>query len=148
MSIYKIPSQVNQSFTISKYELLMYLRGKKILGMIIITVAIAGLFIGFSEYFGKQSQQTLEFELASPISFVYFLIVIMAAIFGSSSISSEFNQKTGQILFSNPVSRTSIWAGISFRECARGRCCETSTGFNHASLPLINLDKSHAWPAC
>ena len=114
MPTYKIPSQINQSFTVSKYELLMNLRGKKIFGMIAITVAIAGLNIGFSEYFGKQGPQALEFDLASPISFVYFLIVIIAVIFGSSSISSEFNQKTGQILFSNPVSRTSIWVGKFF----------------------------------
>jgi len=111
MSTYQIPSPASQALTITKYELLMYLRGKKILGIVAITVAVSALFIGLFEYLETQGPQTIQFDLSSPISFVFFLIVITAAFFGSSSISSEFNQKTGQILFSNPISRTSIWFG-------------------------------------
>ena len=111
MSTYQIPSPVSQALTVSKYELLMYLRGKKILGIVVFTVAVSALFIGLFEYLGNQGPQSLQFDLSSPISFVFFLIVITTAFFGGSSISSEFNQKTGQILFSNPVSRTSIWFG-------------------------------------
>jgi len=111
MSTYQLPSPASQALTITKYELLMYLRGKKILGIVAIIVAVSALFIGLSEYLETQGPQTIQFDLASPISFVFFLIVVVAVFFGSSSISSEFNQKTGQILFSNPVSRTSIWFG-------------------------------------
>jgi len=111
MSEYQIPTSANQVLIVSKYELLMFLRGKKIFAMIGITVAISALFIGVFQYLQEQGPRSLEFDLASPISFVFFLIVIIAAFFGSSSISSEFNQKTGHVLFSNPVSRTSVWFG-------------------------------------
>jgi len=111
MSTYHIPSTANQALIVSRYELLMYLRCKKILGIVTITVAVSALFIGFFEYVGMQGPQIMPFELASPISFAFFLIVIIAAFFGSNNISSEFNQKTGQVLFSNPISRTSIWVG-------------------------------------
>ena len=111
MPTYQIPSPVNQALIISRYELLIHLRSKKILGIIAITVVFSVLFIGLFENLGAQGLQILGFDLALPISFVSFLIVIVAAFFGSSSISSEFNQNTGYVLFSNPVSRTSIWFG-------------------------------------
>jgi len=111
MPTYQIPSPVSQSLIIARYELLMYLRSKKILGIVAITVIFSVLFIELFENIGTEGLQILGFDLALPISFVTFLIVIVAAFFGSSSISSEFNQKTGYVLFSNPVSRTSIWFG-------------------------------------
>jgi len=110
VSTHQIPSSTSQMLIISRYELLMYLRSKKILGIVAMTVAVSALFIGMYEYLGTQLPQTLEFDLASPMSFVFFLIVITAAFF-SSSVSSEFNHKTGYLLFANPVSRTSIWFG-------------------------------------
>ena len=111
MSTYKIPSSASQALTISRYELLLYLRSKKILGIVAITIMVAVGFIVSYEFLGALGTEALGFDIASPISFVFFLITIIAAFFGSNSIMTEFNQRTGQLLFSNPVTRTSIWFG-------------------------------------
>lgn len=105
-----IPSHSTQILTISRYELLMYLRGKKIFVMCGMVVAVAALYIAASEFFESMERPFL-FELSAPISFVFYLGVILAAFFGGTSIQSEFHNKTAHLFFTNPVSRTSIWLG-------------------------------------
>ena len=112
MASYAIPSHANQILTVSRYELLMFLRGKKIFGILAITIAISALFIAIFEFAGTLEEAfPLDFDFSFPISSVFFLIVLLAAFFGSGSIVSEFHQKTGQMFFANPVSRTTIWFG-------------------------------------
>lgn len=103
--------QINKMITVSRFEILMFFRGKKIYGMLAITIAISALFIAIIEYLQPPMASSEDFGFSTPLRFVFFLIVLFGAFFGSNSIVTESHQKTGQLLLSNPVSRTTIWFG-------------------------------------
>ncbi len=107
----RLPNHGSQILTISRYEILKYLRGKKIFGILGIAVAVSILVIAIPDLLGVEHADTARGFLSMPINFVFFLLVISAALFGSNSLSSEFHEKTGYLLFPNPVTRTSIWLG-------------------------------------
>jgi len=111
LSDIQLPSKTLQLFIVFRYEILRNLRGKKILGILAITVAVALFFIGIFEFVESQGMVIDSIILSIPVTFVFFLIVLMGAFFGSSAIVSEFHDKTGSLLFTNPVSKSSIWLG-------------------------------------
>jgi len=111
MSINKIPSHVSQTLTICRYELLRYSRGKKTIGIILITLAFSILLVAIPDISGTPRPLTAAEAFSTPLDFVFFAIVLVAAFLGSNSIISEFHDKTGFLLFTNPISKTSIWFG-------------------------------------
>ena len=111
MSENKLPNKTLQLYTVFRYELLRNLRGKKIFGILAITVTVALFFIGIFEFAASQGMEIDSIILSVSITFVFFLTVLMGAFFGSGAIVSEFHDKTGSILFTNPVSKSSIWLG-------------------------------------
>ena len=111
LSDIQLPSKTLQLFIVFRYEILRNLRGKKIFGILAITVAVALFFIGIFEFVESQEMVIDSIILSIPITFVFFLTVLMGAFFGSSAIVSEFHDKTGSLLFTNPISKSSIWLG-------------------------------------
>lgn len=106
-----VPSQLHQSLTICKYELLIHFRKKKIFAILGIVVGVSILFMVMLGFMESSPFLTDNFVVATPLSFSPFLIILLASIFGSDSIVTEFKNKTGNTLFPNPVSRNSIWFG-------------------------------------
>jgi len=104
-------NQLSQSLTVCKYELLLHFRKKKIFALIGIAVGVSILFMVMLDVFVTSPIPTTNIILTMPLSFAPFLIILLASLLGSDSIVSEFKNKTGNTLFSNPVSRTSIWLG-------------------------------------
>lgn len=111
MSQIQIPNQFSQMFTICSYELLKSLRGKKILGILSISVGISLGLLLVPEITGFDAPHSVNEFFAIPLSFVFFVLVITVAFFASSSIVSEFHERTGYSLFPNPVTRETIWFG-------------------------------------
>ncbi len=103
-------SPLNQIFTVCKYELLMEFRKKKIFAILAIAVAISVLLISLLEYL--ESLGLLDQAIFTlPLGFAPLLAILLGAFFGSNSLVSEFSEKTGNTLFPNPISRTSVWFG-------------------------------------
>lgn len=107
----QLPSKTNQIITICKYELLKSFRGKKIFGILGIVILVSSFFVLFPEIFEIDNPKRVNEYFSTSSVFVFFILVITAAFLGSSSLVSEFQEKTGYSLFPNPVSRTSIWIG-------------------------------------
>ena len=107
----QLPSSASQVLTVCRYELLKFLRGRKIIAIIGISFAIPLLIIVTPELFGVEQSETARDFFSIPLGFISILLVITGAFFGTSALNSEFQEKTGYILFPNPVTRTSIWFG-------------------------------------
>ncbi len=114
MTLVQTPNQYSQIFTVCQYELLKFLRGKKILGSITIAASVSLILVVTPYLIGAEPQPTAADYLSIPLGFLPFLLVISAVFFGSNSLISEFHERTGYALFPNPVSKTSIWIGKFF----------------------------------
>ena len=114
MSQIKTPSHFSQVLTVSKYEFLKFLKGKKIYGMIIFAFAIPVLLVSLPQILGGDYPDSANVFVSSQMSFLVIVIVISASFFGSSSIVSEFHDRTAYSLLPNPVNRESIWLGKFF----------------------------------
>ena len=108
-----VPSSLMQTFIIAKYASMDYLRSRKFLILLIISVLIGILLTTIVGYFRPAS------FLSSPLSFysswwgmsVTFIIILSAVFFGGDAISGEFQNKTGYFTVGNPIRRSSIYIG-------------------------------------
>lgn len=114
MSEIQIPNQPKQILIVTKYELIKFVRGKKIHGLAGLAALISILFVVLPPAFDIDLPETANGYFIFPVGFVTFLLIISSAFFGGNSLASEFHNKTGYTLFPNPVSRTSIWLGKFF----------------------------------
>ena len=76
LSDIQLPSKTLQLFIVFRYEILRNLRGKKIFGILAITVAVALFFIGIFEFVESQEMVIDSIILSIPITFVFFLTVL------------------------------------------------------------------------
>lgn len=116
-----LPSDFAQMLTVARYEMYKFLRGKKIyvmLGLmallIILTTAIPPL-MGFD-----LPSQSKEF-MSGYVSWVSTLIIIAVTLFSAGALVSEFEERTGFLVFPRPVKRSTLFAGkylASFLVCA------------------------------
>jgi len=96
---------------VTRYELLKHLRRRRLLAVLVIAAltAILLIVVPYALNVNLANQAT---EWASTFfGFSTFLIVIVGAFFAGDAIASEFEHKTGYILFPNPVRRTSLVLG-------------------------------------
>jgi ABC-2 type transport system permease protein len=94
---------------VARYELLKHLRRKRLLAVFVIA-ALAGLLLIVVPYalnvaLPKDAWASMFFGFANS------LIVIVGAFFAGDAISSEYEHKTGYMLFPNPVKRASLVLG-------------------------------------
>ncbi len=111
MSELQIQSYLSQISTVVKYELIKYVRGKKIHAIFGIAIFIPLLIVLTPEIFEIPSPSSVNPYLQNPLNFAFYMIVIAVAFLGSGSIVSEFHDKTGYALFPNPIKRHTIWFG-------------------------------------
>lgn len=96
---------------VARYELLKHLRRKRLLAVFVIA-ALAGLLLIVVPYALNVALPKDAKSWAFPFfSFANSLIVIVGAFFAGDAISSEYEHKTGYMLFPNPVKRTSLVLG-------------------------------------
>jgi len=94
-----------------KYEILKYLRGKKLLVFIALTALILGLLTAMPYIFGdglpKESFDLMLFY----VSFSKMLIILAVTLFAADSLASEYEYRTGLLLFPRPIKREAMFAG-------------------------------------
>jgi len=94
-----------------KFELRKHLRRKRLLIAVSLSIIIPLIFyvipkiwdVGFADSAGEFASSTL--------GYIDLLMIISGAIFVGDAISSEFEKKTGLLLFPTPQRRTSIFVG-------------------------------------
>ncbi|NLI74578.1 MAG: ABC transporter permease [Euryarchaeota archaeon] len=103
-----IPTDMQQAMIVMKYDLLKHLRSRRLLGMLAIE---ALLLILISALILEGSENTFIGAMGGYASFTSTLIIIAATLFAGDAIVSEFQSRTGYLLFPNPVRRSSIFVG-------------------------------------
>ena len=105
------PSDIKQVGTIVKYDILKYLRSSRLLGMIAIEALVLLLITVLPPLLGNSYAKTADGFINSYTSFVSTLIIVGATLFAGDAIVSEFQGRTGYLLFPNPVKRWTFLAG-------------------------------------
>lgn len=103
-----VPSDMKQTMTVMKYDILKHLRSKRLLGMLaieaVLLVLISALVIG-------EAAQPFTSTMGGYASLASTLVIVAATLFAGDAIVSEFQGRTGYLLFPNPVKRSSIFLG-------------------------------------
>lgn len=103
-----VPSDMKQAMTVMKYDMLKHLRSKRLLGMLaieaVLLLLISALVIG-------EVAQPFTSTMSGYASLASTLVIVAATLFAGDAIVSEFQGRTGYLLFPNPVKRSSIFLG-------------------------------------
>jgi ABC-2 type transport system permease protein len=105
----KLPSDSSQVKVVAKYDILKYLRSRRLLGMLVIEALV--LILITAVLATSNRTYTADAVVGQYTSFVNILIILGATLFGGDAIVSEFQGRTGYLLFPNPVKKVSILAG-------------------------------------
>ena len=88
--ITSIPSDFRQFLLVVRYEILKYLRSKRLIAMLIILALIIGLILGVPPALGHDyPSDALDFA-GMFVGFVSILIILCVTFFGADAIVSEF----------------------------------------------------------
>jgi ABC-2 type transport system permease protein len=104
-------SDLKQVGIVVRYELLKHLRRKRIYSVIAIAALIGLLQIAMPLAFNLGFSKTAKDWVWGFFSFTNFLIIIVGTFFAGDAIASEFELKTGYIVFPNPIKRVSLVFG-------------------------------------
>jgi ABC-2 type transport system permease protein len=105
------PNSLRQIATVTKYELLKYFRGRRLLAIVVLTIIISAIFLIVPPAIGSDySKDPREFTV-NMLSFLSILAILSATFFGADAIVSEYESKTGYFLFPNPIRKTVIFLG-------------------------------------
>jgi len=107
----RLPSDIAQVFTVARYDALKHLRSKRLLGLLVLEALLIGLMFGLPIALGNDTSDDPATYMSGYVSWVEILVVIGATMFAGDAIVSEFQSRTGYLLFPNPVKRSSIFMG-------------------------------------
>ncbi len=97
--------------TVAYFEILRYLKKKRIYVMIVLILLMIGLNILTKITFNVPIGNDVKEFIASELSNIQTLVILTAIFFAGDSLTSEFEKKTGYILFPNPTRREEIFIG-------------------------------------
>src|SRR5674536_382922 len=106
-----VPSSLRQIATVTKYELLKYLRGRRLLAIVLLTIIISAIFLVVPPAIGSAYEKDPKEFTVNMLSFLSILAILSATFFGADAIVSEYESKTGYFLFPNPIRKTAIFLG-------------------------------------
>ncbi len=104
-------TDLSQAWTVAVYEIRKYLRGRRLLGMLILLALIVGLLLGLPKALGQPYPSDPDRFVASFAQFASILIVLCGVLFAADALVSEHEKRTGYFLFPNPVRRETIVVG-------------------------------------
>lgn len=114
----KLPSPTSQLWAVVHYELLRHLRRRRLTIMILLLVILVALPLGLPPLLGFPPPtepyafigQVLGTGGGS-LSVVHILVILAATFFGGDAILSEFEARTGYLIFPNPMKRSTLFFG-------------------------------------
>ena len=108
---YKVPSNGSQTATVARFEIRKHMRSKGIVGMLAVIVMIVALMTALPPLLGNDyATDPMDF-VTDYVSWVELLVLVGAVAFASGSLVSEFERRTGLLMFPQPVNRTSYLLG-------------------------------------
>jgi len=106
-----LPSDLAQSGIVVRYELLKHLRSRRLLGIFILEFAIIALILVIPPLQGQDYPSDSAKFAGMFVQRVWILIIIGSTLFAGDSLVSEFQQRTGYLLFPNPVKKRVLFVG-------------------------------------
>src|SRR5438445_7262342 len=105
------PSPLAQVITVASYEIRKYIRGRRLLGILILVGLILALFIGLPPALSIPYASTPNAFVSTFATFTGLLVVLSGALFAADALVSEHEKRTGYFLFPNPVRREVLVLG-------------------------------------
>ena len=105
------PNPITSFLEIVKMELYRNILRKRIFIIVAVLAIIIGVPLAIRIYFNAPPPATANVFLRSELDMVDLLIILSATFFAADLIVSEYEKRTGYILFPNPVRREIIFAG-------------------------------------
>lgn len=105
------PGNLQQVWIVAEYELRKALRGRRLLGMLVLLALIVGLILGLPPALGIPYATTPNAFASSFANFTGILVLLCGVLFASDALVSEHEKRTGYFLFPNPVRREVIVVG-------------------------------------
>lgn len=137
-------SSLSQVFVVASYEIRKYVRGRRLLGILILVALILGLFLGLPPALGIKYASTPNAFVSSFATFAGLLVVLGGVLFAADALVSEHEKRTGYFLFPNPVRREVIVLGkitASLLVCA----AVLSLYYGVAALAALVVTGSLTW---
>lgn len=143
------PSDLQQVRTVFRYDILKHFRSRRLLGMLaieaVIVVLITALLAG-------QPSTPFNQTIGGYAGWATTLVIIGATFFAGDAIVSEFQGRTGFLLFPNPVKRSSLFLGkflsaaavmvlvlVIYYGVAMAVSAAISTNLDHIELAFYSL---------
>ncbi len=104
-----VAEDIRQAFVVSRYEQIKYFSGLKMLIYGVIVAAVLILLAVSQIIFMRDS--THEQITSLYVGFTALLALLGATLFASTTLSSEFEERTALILFTKPIRKSSIFLG-------------------------------------
>ncbi len=113
MSTFKedVCTDLNHVYLNVLFELKKHWKKNRIILVSLLAIALPLIFYAIPPLLGSDYSDTANGFVSSNLSFITLLIIISAAMFTGDSISSEFENRTGLILFPTPQRQNSIFVG-------------------------------------
>ncbi|MDD1773699.1 MAG: ABC transporter permease [Methanomassiliicoccales archaeon] len=107
----ELPSDLEQSGIVTRYELLKHLRSRRLLGIFILEFVIIALILVIPPLQGEDYPSDPAKFAGMFLQGIWMLIIIGSTLFAGDSLVSEFQQRTGYLLFPNPVKKNVLFIG-------------------------------------
>ena len=108
-----LPSDAAQIATVARYDIFKHLRSRRLIAIFVIEAAILALMISLPAILGQPYPEDPAEFVQSVVAFLFtnILIILAATMFAGDSICSEFQNRTGYLVFPNPIKKSSIYLG-------------------------------------
>jgi len=100
-----------QAYVIAKNEALKSIRGKKLMAFVLIVLIMLALPVVLGYAFGMDLYSDPKETLFLYAMFMTIILVISAALFSSTTLVSEFEDRTALLVFTRPIRKTTIFVG-------------------------------------
>ena len=104
-------SDLTQIGVVTRYELLKHMRRRRVYAVLVIVAVLGSLQLGVPLALNRGFPEQAKDWTAGFLGLSTFIIIIVGTFFAGDAIVSEFEQKTGYIIFTNPVKRVSFVVG-------------------------------------
>lgn len=132
-----------QFLAVARFELLRHFRRRRLIILLVIAALMVTLLFVVMQVFGSGSGDVYSYASSYGL-WVTILTALAATFFGADALVGEFEQRTGYLLFPQPVTRTSVFLGkflaafalTSLTLGAYYGVVAAATGFVKGSVPV------------
>lgn len=107
----KVPSSLTQTKIVTKYTLLDYLRSRRFLILLVITISLSVVLSAVANLYPEFRPSNIGFYHNWWGETGGFMVILSAVFFGGDAVAGEFQNKTGYFSLPNPIRRSSIYFG-------------------------------------